>query len=134
MSKDLKGVPVMTPVDDKAIAIVGHMDTGLSFYGPFDSDELAEKFIMEVVDPRLPSQWAYINDPSILGGDPALCMSCGKETCECNISEEAEAPVEAPVKLKVLKKPVEKSLPLLPASETVKNDAGKVIGDQLVIA
>lgn len=127
-NENLKDVSdsIITPNDEMVVVVVGHIDSGLSFYGPFDDDELAEEFIQKVVHPALPAQWVYLTDPATLDDDsPAMCMSCGKEECNC------KADVKEPIKLKVLKKPIEKNLP---ASETIFNEEGKEIGDQLVIA
>lgn len=123
MSKD---TTIIVPPDEMVIVLVGHLDTGLSAYGPFDDVELAEDFMERVVDKRLPSQWMYLGDPAPLDSEPAaICMSCGEGPCVCNIHDHLP-------RFKVLKKPVRKELP--PASEIVTNADGKVIGEQLVIA
>lgn len=111
------------PSENMAIVIVGHLDSGLSFYGPFDDSDLADEFIETVVHPSIPAQWVYINDPATVDDGPAICISCGnEEDCECKKRE--------PAKLKVLKTPVHKALP--PASKVV-NDKGEVVGQQLAI-
>lgn len=116
------GTDIIQPPDDLVVVIVGHLDSGLSFYGPFDDGELAEEFIDTVVNVSIPAHWVYMTDPATVGGDPAICGSCGNSgTCEC----EKEKP-----KLKVLKTPVHKALP--PASKVV-NSKGEVVGQQLAI-
>lgn len=110
--------------EDLAIVIVGHLDSGLSFYGPFDDADLADDFIETVVHPSIPAHWVYITDPATVDDGPAICTSCGGEgDCECRKRE--------PAKLKVLKTPVHKALP--PPSKVV-NEKGEVIGQQLAIS
>lgn len=94
---------VITHDGDSVIVMVGFLDAGLTFYGPFDDEELAEDFIQNVVSASLPAHWAWMTDPAMFGDDPAICGSCGASTCICKEKEET--------KVRILKKPVAKTLP-----------------------
>lgn len=98
---------VIKAPDQMVMVLVGHLDTGISAYGPFDDPELAEDFMDTRVSPALPAQWMWITDPATVDDGPAICSSCGNsDECDCDPPDETATSV----KLRVVKKPVKKEL------------------------
>jgi hypothetical protein len=85
--------------EGQCVVIVGWIDQGKDFFGPFPDQVSAEKFIKEDVSPALPAEWVYMDYPDPTG---EVCMSCGNgEACDCSVTvtDVGHATMKAKVKV-----------------------------------
>jgi hypothetical protein len=98
--------------DDTSIVSIGTLEQGFQFFGPFETSELAQKFIEEVVSPNLKADWHYLDEPyeklKIING-----TVIDSEFIEVD--------------------DVEKDVLTLPPETPILNKKGKLIGVQTVI-